>query len=187
MLVTKHKGKDMPARRTKRKSAPRKCALNRARTAKGGCSRKIPCMGPDGGSLPYAKRGVDGHCRVKPCGAGRIMNHATGRCNSRKTSNGTLLALSKRYDDSHRFIEAYDRASHASGRQPATYYNQFDASRLQGVANYDRLAQGENIRARRNARAEEKYAKWAEVPERSFLEKLRHGVSNVTAGIFDFN
>lgn len=169
----------MPARR-------RKCTLDRVPTANGRCSRKIPCMGPDGGSLSYAKRGRDGHCRLRSCGSGKIRNPTTGRCNSRKTSNGSMLSLSKRYDDSRRYVDAYNRAAQAQGVAPPTYYDQFDDSLLQNGANRQRLQQGRRVRWRRQAREREQYRKWLQNngAPRSFLDHIKRAVKGVTGGMF---
>lgn len=177
----------MPARKTSRTSSrkPRKCHLNRARTANGGCSRKVPCMGPDGGSLSYAKRGQDGHCRLRPCVGGKIRNPATGRCNSRRTKDGRMLALSKRYDDAVRFVDAYGHVAMSTDTEPPYYYRSFNPSKLQGLPNAERLRQGAQIQGRRDERVRANDAKWlAHTGERSFMDHLKRQVNNVAVGIF---
>lgn len=113
------------------------------------------------------------------------MNPVTGRCNSRNTPNGTALGLAKRYDEAHRFIKAYDMASRSHGKEPQTYYNQFDRRALQNGHNPERLAQGRQLQERRRIADREQYQRWlGESGERSFLDQLKRSVKSVAGGIF---
>ena len=180
--------KSKATRKSTRKSTksatrtPRKCALNRAKLDNGKCSRKIPCMGSNGGSLPHVKRGLDGHCRLRPCGRGRIMNPDSGRCKSTKTKHGQTIALSKRYDDAKRFVAAYERSSYPEG--PRVYYDRFDSEKLQRGQNLARYRQGTSIQGRRDRADKAAHEKWISGGERSFLDKLKRNVNWATGGWF---
>lgn len=174
----------MPRRK---KKSPKKCALNRARTQSGGCSGIVPCMGPRGGSLPYAKRGRDGHCRLKRCQVGKIRNYETGRCNSRKSRIGSKVALAHRYDNAVRFARAYEGAHARMGQQPQTYYDQFNAGALETGANPKRLEHGRQIRQRRIEAERKRYNDWMNDRNNrppSLIDHLKRAVKGVTGGIF---
>lgn len=172
----------MPKRSSSRKRAAKKCALDRAILRDGRCSGKIPCLGPDGGSLPYAKRGLDGHCRVRPCKAGMIRYPNTGRCRSRKTKVGQMTALSKRYDDARRFVSAYDLASQGD---PLLYYNNFDPHSLQSqYHNRERMGHGRNIQQRRERADALRWANEDDDDEEGFLDRLKKNVRWATSGVF---
>lgn len=169
-------------KRSGRKRAAKKCALDRAVLRDGRCSGKIPCLGPDGGSLPYAKRGLDGHCRVRPCKRGLIRNPDSGRCRSRKTKDGQLIALSKRYDDARRFVSAYDLASQGD---PRLFYNRFDPASLQSkYRNRERMNHGRNIERRRERADARNWVNEDDDDEGGFLDRLKKNVRWATSGVF---
>ncbi|ACH46808.1 unknown [Feldmannia species virus] len=86
----------------------RGCSIDKEMDYDGHCGEGMPCFDNGGRPLPWLERDKFGNCRVKSCGAGKILDPATLKCISIKTPRGKALALAKKYDDAGNFVRRYE-------------------------------------------------------------------------------
>lgn len=118
------------------------CPANRSIEYNGACGPVMPCLDSNGLVQPWLRRGPDGVCRLKPVGAGQVLDYKTNRPVSIKTPRGRALAAAKRSDDGYRFYDTYQKlitakqASHPMfANEFKSYYDKFDHSATQDLTN----------------------------------------------------